>query len=135
MLDMLWQAANKGTGRRAAVRAPSFGKTGTSQANRDALFIGFAGNLVVGVWVGRDDNKSLGKITGGTVPAAIWHDFMTSALAIEGSRGPALPKEFKLPAREVEKPTTNPSPVPDEWSDSTRPLRELARLLDNIFGN
>ena len=66
MLDLLWEAANKGTGRRAALAVPTFGKTGTSQDNRDALFIGFAGNLVVGVWVGRDDNKSLGKITGGT---------------------------------------------------------------------
>jgi membrane peptidoglycan carboxypeptidase len=45
-----------------------FGKTGTTQNNRDALFVGFAGDLVVGVWIGRDDDKSLGKMTGGTAP-------------------------------------------------------------------
>ena len=77
MLDLLYAAANNGTGRRAALAVPTFGKTGTTQENRDALFIGFAGNLVVGVWVGRDDNKSLGKISGGTVPAEIWRNFMT----------------------------------------------------------
>ena len=78
MLDLLYAAANNGTGRRAALAIPTFGKTGTTQENRDALFIGFAGNLVVGVWVGRDDNTSLGKISGGTVPArdlAQLHDF------------------------------------------------------------
>src|SRR4029450_12716478 len=56
MLDLLWAASNQGTGRRAALATPTFGKTGTTQNNRDALFIGFAGDLVVGVWVGRDDN-------------------------------------------------------------------------------
>ncbi len=61
MLDLLWSAANRGTGRRAAISTATFGKTGTTQNNRDALFIGFAGNLVVGVWVGRDDNQSLGQ--------------------------------------------------------------------------
>ena len=77
MLDLLYAAANNGTGRRAALAVPTFGKTGTTQENRDALFIGFAGNLVVGVWVGRDDNRSLGKVSGGTVPAEIWRNFMT----------------------------------------------------------
>jgi penicillin-binding protein 1A len=133
MLDLLWQAANKGTGRRAAVWAPTFGKTGTTQENRDALFIGFAGNLVVGVWVGHDDNKSLGKITGGSVPASVWHDFMTSALAIEGARGPALPSEFKVPQREA--PGPKQSPLPEDWSDSTKPLRDLGNLIEDLFGN
>ena len=77
---------------------PTFGKTGTSQDNRDALFIGFAGNLVVGVWVGRDDDKPLGrKVSGGTVPAQIWRNFMVSALASRRPRGPDLPAEFKIP--------------------------------------
>src|SRR5437763_8548235 len=82
MLDLLYAAANNGTGHRAALSIPTFGKTGTTQENRDALFIGFAGDLVVGVWVGRDDNTSLGRITGGTLPAEIWRSFITSAMAI-----------------------------------------------------
>jgi penicillin-binding protein 1A len=60
MLDLLFAATNHGTGKRAALAVPTFGKTGTTQEHRDAVFVGFAGNLVVGVWVGRDDNKSLG---------------------------------------------------------------------------
>ena len=91
MLDLLYAAANNGTGRRAALAVPTFGKTGTTQDNRDALFVGFAGDLVVGVWVGRDDNKSLGKVSGGTVPAQIWRNFMISALAIDRRAGPPLP--------------------------------------------
>src|SRR6476469_4255703 len=95
MLDLLYAAANKGTRRRGALAVPTFGKTGTTQENRDAVFIGFAGNLVVGVWVGRDDNKSLGKVSGGTVPADIWRTFMSGALAIDHQRGPPLPAEFR----------------------------------------
>jgi len=130
MLDLLYAAANQGTGRRAALRVPTFGKTGTTQENRDALFIGFAGNLVVGVWVGRDDDKSLGKISGGTVPARIWRNFMTSALAVDGYRGPELPSEFRVPERREE---TQQSPLPPEWSDGTKQLRELVGKLQELF--
>jgi membrane peptidoglycan carboxypeptidase len=76
MLDLLWHAANVGTGRRAALAQPTFGKTGTSQDGRDALFVGFAGDLVTAVWVGRDDNKPLPGSSGGRLPAAIWRAFM-----------------------------------------------------------
>jgi penicillin-binding protein 1A len=132
MLDSLYAAANNGTGRRAALAVPTFGKTGTTQENRDALFIGFAGNLVVGVWVGRDDNKSLGKISGGTVPAEIWRSFMTSALAVDRTRGPALPTQFRRPDPQ-QRPELK-SPLPPEWSNATRPLRELAKQLQDVFG-
>jgi penicillin-binding protein 1A len=131
MLDLLYAAANNGTGRRAALAIPTFGKTGTTQENRDALFVGFAGDLVVGVWVGRDDDKSLGKISGGTVPAQIWRSFMTSALAVDRSRGPPLPISFR---RQDPAPEPVKSPLPPEWSDSTKRLRDVARLLDDIFG-
>ena len=133
MLDLLYAAANDGTGRRAALRIPTFGKTGTTQENRDALFVGFAGDLVVGVWVGRDDNKSLGKISGGTVPAQIWRNFMASAVAIDRRRGPALPPEFRIPERRPE--PARKSPLPDEWSESTKALREIANQIDELIGN
>ncbi len=131
MLDLLYAAANNGTGRRAALWIPTFGKTGTTQENRDALFVGFAGDLVVGVWVGRDDNKSLGKVSGGTVPAQIWHNFMVSALAIDHRRGPPLPPEFRAPERRPE--PTRKSPLPDEWSDATKDLREIANMIGEII--
>ena len=129
MLDLLYAAANEGTGRRAALAIPTFGKTGTTQENRDALFVGFAGDLVVGVWVGRDDNGSLGKVSGGTIPAEIWRSFMSGALAIDHERGP----EFPLPLAEVQKHRQK-SPLPPEWSNSTKPLRDLAERLHEIFG-
>ncbi len=137
MLDLLYAAANEGTGRRAALAVPTFGKTGTTQENRDALFVGFAGNLVVGVWVGRDDNKSLGKISGGTVPAEIWRNFMTSALAVDRQRGPDLPGQFDMPQRR-QVPERHPdlqSPLPPEWSESTKDLREVRDALEEILGD
>jgi penicillin-binding protein 1A len=130
ILDLLYAAANNGTGRRAALAVPTFGKTGTTQGNRDALFIGFAGDLVVGVWVGRDDDKSLGRVSGGTIPARIWRSFMTSAVAVDRRRGPPLPVRFRQP----QDPGELKSPLPPEWSDSTKPLRDLARLLDDVLG-
>jgi penicillin-binding protein 1A len=133
MLDLLYAAANNGTGRRAALAVPTFGKTGTTQENRDAVFIGFAGDLVVGVWVGRDDNKSLGKISGGTVPAEIWRNFMTSALAVDRQRGPDLPPEFRLPQRRPERDLQ--SPLPPEWSDGTKELRQVRDALEQLLGN
>ncbi len=137
MLDLLYAAANNGTGRRAALSTPTFGKTGTTQENRDALFIGFAGDLVVGVWVGRDDNRSLGKISGGTVPAQIWRSFMTSALAVDGRRGPDLPTEFRVPQRREEPEHTDElkSPLPPEWSNATKPLREAAHQLEDLLSD
>jgi penicillin-binding protein 1A len=113
---------------------PTFGKTGTTQENRDALFIGFAGNLVVGVWVGRDDNKSLGKVSGGTLPAEIWRSFMNSALAVDHSRAPQLPSDFHRP--EAQEPQRKvKSPLPPEWSNASKPLRDLAEQIGKIFGD
>ena len=132
MLDLLWAAANTGTGKRAALWRPTFGKTGTTQDNRDALFVGFAGDLVVGVWVGRDDNKSLGKISGGTVPARIWRDFMTSALSIDGRKGPPLPDGYRNRSKpRDDPPADNPSPLPEDWSD--RLLRNIGKAIEDMI--
>jgi penicillin-binding protein 1A len=66
-----------GTGRKAALGVrPSAGKTGTSQDFRDAWFVGYTADLVVGVWVGNDNRTPMKKVTGGGLPATIWHDFM-----------------------------------------------------------
>ncbi|HEV2594820.1 MAG TPA: transglycosylase domain-containing protein [Sphingomicrobium sp.] len=131
MLDLLYAAANNGTGHRAALSVPTFGKTGTTQENRDAVFIGFAGDLVVGVWVGRDDNKSLGRVSGGTVPAEIWKNFMTGALAVDHARPPVLPVEFR-PQPSDDRALK--SPLPPDWSNASRPLRDLMRQLQDLTG-
>jgi penicillin-binding protein 1A len=81
MRELLWNAVNRGTGRAAALRRETFGKTGTTQDHRDAIFVGFAGNLVTAVWVGHDDNRPLKGVQGGGLPARIWRDFMSGAVA------------------------------------------------------
>ncbi|WP_379922013.1 transglycosylase domain-containing protein [Erythrobacter sp. R86502] len=87
--SMLRAAINRGTGRNAMLPIPNFGKTGTTQDYRDALFVGYAGDLVVGVWVGNDDNTPLNGVTGGSTPARIWRDFMRGALKITAAPEPA----------------------------------------------
>jgi len=87
--QMLRAAVNRGTGRAARLPQANFGKTGTSQDNRDALFVGYANGLVVGVWIGNDDNTPLQGVSGGGLPARIWRDFMTEA---SGKRAAPRPK-------------------------------------------
>ena len=97
--DMLGAVVSQGTGRGAALAVPAFGKTGTTQDSRDALFIGFAQDLVVGVWVGNDDNSPLaGQIAGGGLPARIWRDFMTQAVGTSPAQKLAPPLAAPAPA-------------------------------------
>ena len=77
MQTLLREVITKGTGKRANASNVLGGKTGTSNDNRDAWFVGATNDYVMGVWVGRDDNKSMdSKITGGTLPATIFHDIV-----------------------------------------------------------
>lgn len=107
--DMLRGAINNGTGRAAMLRGPNFGKTGTSQDSRDALFVGYAGDLVVGVWIGNDDNSPLkGGISGGGLPARIWRDFMNRAMNVGAVSSQPAPREQDDPGGPIE-----PLDVPD----------------------
>jgi penicillin-binding protein 1A len=106
--DLLRHAVSQGTGRAARLPVASFGKTGTTQDNRDALFVGYAGDLVVGVWVGNDDNTPLKGVHGGSVPAQIWHDFMAQALNLAPAPRPARPTPSPNPEGPVQ-----PQDVPD----------------------
>ena len=97
--EMLGAVVSRGTGRGAALAVPAFGKTGTTQDSRDALFIGFAQDLVVGVWVGNDDNSPLaGQIAGGGLPARIWRDFMTQAVGTAPAQKLAPPLAAPAPS-------------------------------------
>lgn len=87
---MLTKVIEKGTGRRAAIAGRELaGKTGTTNAARDAWFIGFSAQYVVGVWMGYDDNTPLQGVTGGGLPAEIWHEVM--ARVHEGVPAEPLP--------------------------------------------
>ncbi len=77
MKELLYEVVTKGTGKRAYTPNVFGGKTGTSNDNRDAWFVGTTPDFVMGVWVGRDDNKPMSsKITGGTLPATIFHEIV-----------------------------------------------------------
>ncbi|NYD88377.1 transglycosylase domain-containing protein [Sphingomonas melonis] len=92
MLDLLGSSL-RGTGRAAVLTLPAYGKTGTSQNSRDAWFIGFAGDLVVGVWVGNDDSSPNAGLHGGGIPAQMWRQFMVSALNIAPVVAPVIVEE------------------------------------------
>lgn len=80
MTAMLKTVITNGTGAAANIGKPAAGKTGTTDDNKDAYFVGYTPNIVTGVWVGSDDNTVMNKsIQGGTVPAIIWKDVMKVA--------------------------------------------------------
>jgi penicillin-binding protein 1A len=88
MRDLLAASVQDGTSRQAGLPVATFGKTGTTQDSRDALFVGFAGGLVTGVWVGNDDDSPNPGLAGGGIPARIWHDFMSQALGVQAAPPP-----------------------------------------------
>jgi penicillin-binding protein 1A len=119
LLELLSAAVETGTARAARVGQPAFGKTGTTQEHRDAVFVGFTGDLVVGVWVGNDDHSPMNGVTGGGLPAEIWRDFVSSGLdagLIERVRPPPAPSE---PIEAIEQGLGG-------W---------LQRTWENLFGN
>ncbi|MGH6867069.1 MAG: transglycosylase domain-containing protein [Methyloceanibacter sp.] len=78
--SMLRSVVTDGTGKRAELdHTNAAGKTGTSTAYRDAWFLGFTGQYVTGVWLGNDDFTPMARVTGGSFPAEIWHNYMTKA--------------------------------------------------------
>jgi len=119
LVDMMRDVVRKGTGRRALLDRPVAGKTGTSSEYRDAWFLGFTGNYVTGVWFGNDDNKPMKKVSGGNLPAMLWHDFMVTA-------------EKKMPARDL---LSELPPAPnalEEWSSQPPEKTGVDRLGDFI---
>ncbi len=126
LIHMMSRVIDAGTGRRA--RLPdrqAAGKTGTTQAARDAWFIGFTADYVTGVWMGYDDNTPLSGVTGGGLPADIWRETM-----IRVNEGvPARP----LPMISPEPPLP---PARDERRDGRRDGadRAIEDLLREIFG-
>ena len=76
MKKLLREVIKTGTGRKANIHRDAYGKTGTSQDNRDAWFVGFDDNLICAVWVGNDDNSPMLNVYGSGLPTKIWQKIM-----------------------------------------------------------
>jgi penicillin-binding protein 1A len=137
MVGMMTKVVEEGTARRAVldgIRAA--GKTGTTNAYRDAWFVGYTGNFVCGVWFGNDDYKVMNQMTGGSLPAQTWHEIM--AYAHQGVELKPIPGIGGVaPARAVAAADTKK----ESATDSSRPamltrrgteaLLRVERLMDD----
>jgi penicillin-binding protein 1A len=104
MNDMMNATVTRGTGRKAALEWQMVGgKTGTTQSYRDAWFVGYTAHYVGGVWIGNDNGSRMRKVTGGSLPAELWHDIMEFAhrdkppLPLPGNRAPWRDQIARLP--------------------------------------
>jgi penicillin-binding protein 1A len=128
---MMSQVVEGGTGGRARLPGgrPAAGKTGTTQAARDAWFIGFTADYVVGVWMGYDDNTPLSGVSGGGMPADIWRE--VTARAEAGLPVRALPARTPAPPVAQMRPPAAGNPV----ASVEQAVRSVVgNVLNGLFG-
>jgi penicillin-binding protein 1A len=121
MTDLLQSAVLTGTGRAAQIGRPVAGKTGTTSSNKDGWFIGFSSGLTTGVWMGRDDARTVRGLQGGTAPARAFHDFMMVAVA----NRPAEPFETQVPM-----PDWQLTPEEEMYGDTALDTNAIQPLVD-----
>ncbi len=115
MAMMMNKVVEEGTARRAILDGvKAGGKTGTTNSYRDAWFVGYTGNFVMGVWYGNDDYTSMHQMTGGSLPAQTWHDIMAYAhQGIELREVPGLGPNGSATGRPVADSKDKKDGVPD----------------------
>lgn len=125
IIDLLVNTVDHGTGKSARLSAPVAGKTGTTQDYRDAWFIGFTADIIVGIWLGNDDNAPMERVSGGDLPAKIWRDYITSAYRLDG----ATPKRQELLAGipPVPEPDLSRIETPDADQTTVSGIRKWLR--------
>jgi penicillin-binding protein 1A len=145
---MLQGVVTSGTGKAAQLDFTySAGKTGTSSSYRDAWFIGYTGQYVVGVWVGNDDFTPMSRVTGGSFPAQTWHEFMVQARDTDNIPPiPGIPPhpvqvaEQERLARlqtaataETEGEPVIPVPTPESVKDMTSATRQILERIGDML--
>lgn len=122
---MMRQVVASGTGTRAALPGRDVaGKTGTTSAYQDAWFAGYTGGIVAVVWLGRDDNRPMKGVTGGSLPAEVWRNVMSAAVKRLPS-GP-IPAGPPPPAPVAgEAPPTSPEGVPPSPGPALTPAEPV----------
>ncbi|MDA9411297.1 transglycosylase domain-containing protein [Bradyrhizobium sp. CCBAU 45384] len=112
MAGMMSHVVSEGTARRAALDGiPTAGKTGTTNAYRDAWFVGYTGNFTCAVWYGNDDYSPTNRMTGGSLPAQTWHDIMVAAhQGVEVREIPGIGMGQKLPPQQIANAQANAGP-------------------------
>ncbi len=98
--DLLQTAVNIGSGRAAQIGRPVAGKTGTTTSNKDGWFLGFSSGVTTGVWMGRDDDKPVPGLQGGTAPSRAFAQYMAVATAKRPIE--KFDTELKLPEWQLE---------------------------------
>ncbi len=136
LVFMLEKVVSEGTG--TAARLPdrqAAGKTGTSNEQRDAWFVGFTADYVAGVWMGYDDNTPLTGVTGGGLPADIWREAMVRIH--EGIPPKPLPMIVPEPPQRTVEPAPQRQRQPQRQPQrSNDPVADfVGRVLNDIFGN
>jgi len=137
MIFMMSKVVEEGTARRAAldgIRAA--GKTGTTNAYRDAWFMGYTGNFVCGVWFGNDDYSPTNRMTGGSLPAQTWHEIMAYAhQGTELKNLPGLPPNSAPSPAAVAEAASSAAETPPRPATLTRrgaeALLHVERLMEN----
>jgi penicillin-binding protein 1A len=158
MTDLLQTAVNTGTARAAQIGRPVAGKTGTTSSNKDGWFLGFSSGITTGVWMGRDDAKTIPGLQGGTAPARAFASFMKQAVANRPVEN--FDTEVTLPEWQLEPddesyygepdngafvdadgnpviPADTPAPRPDDsegTSPDDDPNQQLDDLIDRVNG-